>query len=102
MSGFFRSHYFMTSYPPSMRLSEVKSPVVRPNSGELPPERPLTSWEVAEAVPLTIQSFGRTPPAFSWPSREVRTCLTTFYPWWPRATHQLRHARGLPGAPLHL
>jgi hypothetical protein len=50
--------------------------------------------EAAEAVLVFIPSSDRANPScltLAGPSK-VRLGLTTFYPWWLTATHQLRHA----------
>ena len=77
-----------------MRFTGVKPLRSYRDSSELPPERPLTSREAAEAVLVFIPSSDRANPSgltLAGPSK-VRLGLTTFYPWWLTATHQLRHA----------
>src|SRR5215213_3883798 len=77
-----------------MRLSVVKPPhlsIVRASSrrsGLLP------SREAAEAALDVMPVFRSCKPSgvtLAGPSK-FRHCLTTFYPWWRVATHQLQHA----------
>ena len=66
-----------------MRLSFVKPLLSQRFSSELPPERPLTSKEAAEAAPKSLPSCDRAYASdftLAGPLK-VRHCLTTFYPW---------------------